>query len=82
MIIFGTKFLTWGSQLAPQAMRCGNCGTVAQFIMKKGMTFFTIYFVIPIFPVSGVRELLECPNCKTRYDGTNPPPPAQPSPFG
>jgi hypothetical protein len=35
--------------------------------MKKGMRFVTIFFVIPIFPISGVNQLLECPNCKTRY---------------
>jgi hypothetical protein len=66
-IIIGVDFLTWGSETAPQAMQCTNCGTIAHFIMKKGMRFVTIFFVIPVFPVSGVQKLLECPNCKTRY---------------
>ena len=29
--------------------------------------FVTLFFVIPVIPVSGVHKLLECPNCKTRY---------------
>ena len=66
-IIIGVDFLTWGNETAPQAMQCTNCGTIAHFTEKKGMRFVTIFFVIPIFPVSGVQKLLECPNCKTRY---------------
>ena len=66
-IIIGTDFLTWGSEPTPQPMQCGNCGTVANFIQKKGMRFVTIFFVIPIFPISGVNQLLQCPKCGTRY---------------
>ena len=66
-IIIGTDYFTWGSETAPQPMQCTNCGAVGNFRLKKGMRFITIFFVIPIFPVSGVNKLLECPNCKTRY---------------
>jgi hypothetical protein len=67
MIIIGTKFFTWGSQPTLQAMRCGQCGTYAPFIMKKGMRFITLFFVIPVIPISGVTNLVQCPNCKARY---------------
>ncbi|HEY0378631.1 MAG TPA: zinc-ribbon domain-containing protein [Pyrinomonadaceae bacterium] len=66
-IIIGVDFLTWGSETAPLAMQCTNCGMIQHFVVKKGMRFVTIFFVIPVFPVSGVKKLLECPNCKTRY---------------
>lgn len=67
MIIIGTKFIVWGSQLALQATRCGQCGTVAPFILKKGMRFITIFFVIPVIPISGISEMAQCPNCAARY---------------
>ncbi|HYF64336.1 MAG TPA: hypothetical protein VD886_16050 [Herpetosiphonaceae bacterium] len=67
MIIIGTKFFVWGSQLTAQAMRCGQCGTYAPFIMKKGMRFITLFFIIPVIPISGITDLVQCPNCKARY---------------
>jgi hypothetical protein len=47
-------------------MHCGQCGTVGEFIDKKGMRFITLFF-IPVIPISGTRHLLQCPTCKTRY---------------
>ncbi len=68
MIIIGTHFFVWGSQRMAEAMRCGQCGSVAQFIIKKGMRFITIFFVIPVIPISGVKNLMQCPNCGARYE--------------
>lgn len=68
MIILGSKFIVWGSQRMAQAMRCGQCGQTSQFILKKGMNFITFFFVIPICPISGVKELTQCPNCGARYN--------------
>lgn len=65
--IIGTHFFTWGGASAPQQMRCGQCGTVAHFTLKKGMRFLTLFFIIPVIPLSGVNQLMECPVCKTRY---------------
>jgi hypothetical protein len=31
------------------------------------MRFFTIFFVIPLIPISGKMHVIECPTCKTRY---------------
>lgn len=66
IFIVGTRFVTWGSDQVPQPMRCGRCGTYAPFTVKKGMQFITFFF-IPIIPISASRTLLECPNCKARY---------------
>jgi len=67
MIIIGTKFFVWGSMLPAFASWCGQCGVEAPFIMKKGMRFITIFFVIPDIPISGISEIRQCPNCGTRY---------------
>ena len=64
--IVGTHFFSWGSQAVPEQMRCGKCGTVGNFTMKKGMRFITLFFIIPVLPISGVKNLLQCPVCGTR----------------
>ena len=68
MIIIGMKFFVWGSQRMQEMMRCSQCGTTAQFFLKKGMRFITVFFVIPVIPISGISHMAECPNCKARYE--------------
>jgi hypothetical protein len=70
-LIIGVKYFTWGSEPTAEPMRCGTCGLVAPFIKKKGMRFITLFFIIPTIPISGMQELIECPNCKTRYQPTS-----------
>jgi hypothetical protein len=67
MLIIGTHFFTWASGYTPNSMHCGNCGTSAPFIAKKGMRFITLFFIIPVIPISGVKNLIQCPTCGTRY---------------
>ena len=67
MLIIGTRFFAWGSALTEAMMRCGQCGTLTQFKEKTGMRFVTLFFIIPVIPISGVNKLVECPNCKARY---------------
>ena len=67
-LIIGTKFFSWGSQPSPTPMRCGQCNTVAPFREKKGMRFITLFFLIPIIPISGVKQLAECPTCGAKYN--------------
>lgn len=68
MIIIGTKFFKWGSELTANKMKCGECGMVAQFVMKQGMRFITLFFIIPVLPISGIRHLIQCPHCKSLYN--------------
>ena len=35
---------------------------------QEGMRFITVFFVIPVIPISGVSHMAECPNCKARYE--------------
>ncbi len=68
MIIIGTRFFTWGSDRDAQSTRCGQCGTVGQFIRKQGMRFITVFFIIPLIPISGIKQMVQCPNCAARYE--------------
>lgn len=65
--IIGTKFITWGSEKTPDIIRCTQCGTLTQFTEKTGMRFITLFFVIPTIPLSGKKKMIECPNCKARF---------------
>lgn len=69
--IIGTRFFSWGGDRTPQQMQCGQCSTVANFTLKKGMNFITLFFIIPIIPISGVKQLAQCPTCKARYQLAN-----------
>jgi hypothetical protein len=68
MLIIGTHFFCWKVGLTQEAWRCGNCGTGTPFAIKKGMRFLTLFFVIPVLPLSRVKHLIECPSCSTRYE--------------
>ena len=67
MIIIGIRFFSWGAERTNESLRCGQCGTVAPFVVKKGMRFITVFLTIPVIPISGVTHILECPTCKTRF---------------
>ena len=72
MLIIGTHFFAWGSALTPHAMRCGRCGAKVPFIVKQGMRFITLFFIIPVIPISGLKRLVQCVSCWTRYAGYEP----------
>jgi len=67
MIIIGIRLFFWGSHLTSQALHCGRCGYVGPFALKSGMRFITVFFVIPVIPISGVMKVAECQQCKTRF---------------
>jgi len=71
MLIIGTHFFSWGSDTTPNSMHCGACGARQPFVMKNGMRFITLFFIIPVIPISGVKHLVQCPNCRTRYQSIN-----------
>jgi hypothetical protein len=70
MIIIGVRFFTWGSGRTANAMHCGQCGTIAPFVLKKGMRFITVFFIVPVIPISGVTHIAQCPTCGTRYQAS------------
>jgi DNA-directed RNA polymerase subunit RPC12/RpoP len=65
--VIGTKYIVWGSEKTAEMIRCTQCGALAQFKEKTGMRFITLFFVVPVIPISGTSKLIECPNCKARF---------------
>lgn len=70
MLIIGTRFFVWGSEETAQPWKCGTCGHAGAFRRRKGMRFITVFFIIPVIPISGVKHIVECPNCRTRYQNS------------
>ena len=68
MLIIGTRVFAWGSTLTQTNMHCGTCGIVAQFVEKTAMRFLTVFFIIPVIPLSGKMLLIECQKCRTRHE--------------
>ena len=68
MLIIGVHFFTWGWAMTAVPFRCGRCGHMGLFVAKKGMRFFTLFFFIPVIPLSGVKHMVECPRCRSRYE--------------
>lgn len=65
--IIGTKYITWGSEKTNETIRCSQCGALTQFKEKTGMRFITLFFLLPLIPISGKTKMIECPNCKARF---------------
>ena len=70
--IIGSRFFKWGSALTEKVMHCGNCGTNAQFVRKTGLRFITLFFILPVIPISGIKHMIQCPNCKTVFVNNTP----------
>lgn len=66
-IIIGTHFFVWGAQMSPFPYRCGQCGHIGNFVLKSGMRFLTLFFIIPVIPLSGIKQIAQCPSCNARY---------------
>lgn len=68
MLIIGIHFFSWGWAMTSTPFHCSRCGHVGVFVSKKGMRFLTLFFVIPVLPLSGVHYLMECPKCRARFE--------------
>ena len=67
MLIIGTYFFSWGRDRTRDLFQCGECGASSTFIIKKGIRFITLFFIIPVLPISGVKKMVQCPNCSARF---------------
>jgi hypothetical protein len=67
MLIIGTHFFSWGSETTSEGFHCGKCGHFGPFVMKKGMRFLTLFFIIPVIPLSGIKHMIQCPHCSTKF---------------
>jgi hypothetical protein len=64
MIIFGLRFYYW--TIAQGVFFCRKCGTDRNYRHRKGRRFFHIFW-IPLIPLPGKAEHVQCTTCKTRY---------------
>jgi hypothetical protein len=64
MIIFGTR--ARHKTIKSGKFHCPHCQRERQYAHKQGRNYFALYFV-PIFPVGGEEEFIECQSCRRTY---------------
>lgn len=67
MILFGTRWLSWGREHTRRPHYCVECGKSSRFQLRTRMRFFYLY-LIPLIPVSGKQLVYRCPHCGTTFD--------------
>jgi uncharacterized tellurite resistance protein B-like protein len=65
MILIGT--FQWASTRLKGVFACPNCESTEQFRLRASRPFLTLYF-IPVLPIGGLSEYVECRRCKTSYE--------------
>ncbi|MEU5878531.1 zinc-ribbon domain-containing protein [Spirillospora sp. NPDC047279] len=65
LLIFGLSvfFRTVGEG----TFHCPQCGGDRAYRRRNGRRWFTLFF-LPVIPLTGVGEVVECRTCKTRFD--------------
>jgi len=64
LIIFGTRGVTRTKESG--TFHCPECAGAQHYKHKKARRFFTLYF-IPLIPLDGLGEFVECQVCKGTY---------------
>ena len=66
ILIFGTKrkFKNLG---ALENCHCSRCNNTSDWNFMEYRDWFTLFW-IPVFPISGRKEYLECPICHQAYE--------------
>jgi uncharacterized tellurite resistance protein B-like protein len=65
MIVIGT--MNWSSTRSSGVFQCPNCGSKETFRFKASRPFLTLYF-IPVLPIGGIEEFVQCGRCKNAFD--------------
>ena len=65
MIVIGT--INWSSTRSRGVFQCPNCQAKEEFRYKASRPFLTLYF-IPILPIGGIEEFVQCGRCKNAFD--------------
>ena len=65
MILIGT--MNWSSTLNRGMFQCPNCQTRESYRQKTSRPFLTLYF-IPVLPIGGLEEFVQCGRCKEAFD--------------
>ena len=64
-IVFGTKTITKDMGVVG-TYECSRCHNVSEWRFMQYRYWFTLFF-IPVIPVSGKHEYLQCPVCSQAY---------------
>lgn len=64
MIHIGTY--NWAKTIATGQFYCPKCLAVSQYRHRSSRPFLTVYF-IPIIPIGGSTQFVECSTCKVQY---------------
>jgi len=65
MILIGT--MNWSSTRSRGMFQCPNCESKETFRHKSSRPFLTLYF-IPVLPIGGIEEFVQCGRCKNAFD--------------
>ena len=65
MILIGT--MNWSSTRSRGMFQCPNCESKEAFRFKSSRPFLTLYF-IPVLPIGGIEEFVQCARCKNAFD--------------
>ena len=67
MLVIGTMDLTTTRETG--SFFCPECSVNRPFRRRRSRPFLTLYF-IPVFPIGGASEHIECEVCKTKFADT------------
>ncbi|MFK7736919.1 MAG: zinc-ribbon domain-containing protein [Pirellulaceae bacterium] len=65
MLLIGT--MNWASTRARGVFNCPECGGSQQYRHRTSRPFLTLYF-IPILPIGGIQEYVECTECRSSFE--------------
>ncbi len=65
MLLIGT--MNWASTRMRGMFVCPECGTNQRFRLRSSRPFLTLYF-IPVLPIGGIKEYVECGDCKSAFE--------------
>ncbi|MEM7474886.1 MAG: TerB family tellurite resistance protein [Planctomycetota bacterium] len=65
MLLIGT--MNWSSTRMSGMFQCPTCGGSQNFRLKSTRPFLTLYF-IPVVPIGGLEEYVECRNCREAFE--------------
>lgn len=76
MLVIGT--MNWPSTRGQGQFYCPNCNRRQDYRLKVSRPFLTLYFV-PVIPLGGLQEYVQCAGCKTAFepDVIHAPPPVE-----
>ena len=69
-LVVGNRFRTRHEGTTAQVITCPSCGFQSHFERKSGRQFLTLFFVLPVLPLGGRREFVECPRCHAQLESS------------